>query len=95
MRYEIDKEAGDSWALALKLFDSVDDNGDGEISWAELHEYLCGPQAWVEPLTTGALRVRHSLALLTPDPVWEGYFYLLSFKIRAVNQNPQTFRVFF
>lgn len=96
MHYDIDKEAGDSWALALKLFDSVDDNGDGELSWAELHEYLCGPQAWVEPLTTGALRVRHSPALPFPDLVWESLFYHTTLRTVIQPTNvPYFFHLFF
>lgn len=73
VHYDVDKEAGDDWALALKLFDAVDDNGDGELSWAELHEYLSGPQARVDPVTTRATRVRHSRAIVSPDPVWDGF----------------------
>ena len=46
--FETNKEAGDAWSVALKLFEAVDDNGDGELSWAELHEYLSGPQARTE-----------------------------------------------
>lgn len=47
--YDVDREAGDAWALAGRLFDAVDDNGDGELSWAELHEYLSGPQVNLKP----------------------------------------------
>ena len=46
--FETDREAGDAWSVALNLFEAVDDNGDGELSWAELHEYLSGPQARTE-----------------------------------------------
>jgi hypothetical protein len=58
--YDVDKEAGDAWALAIKLFDAVDDNGDGELSWAELHEYLSGPQAGTMLIRKPHTRHAHS-----------------------------------
>ena len=53
--YDVDKEAGDAWGVAMKLFEAVDDNGDGELSWAELHEYLTGPQVRVTTSDDDAL----------------------------------------
>eukprot|EP00227_Mantoniella_beaufortii_P020587 CAMPEP_0197591296 /NCGR_PEP_ID=MMETSP1326-20131121/12994_1 /TAXON_ID=1155430 /ORGANISM="Genus nov. species nov., Strain RCC2288" /LENGTH=164 /DNA_ID=CAMNT_0043156695 /DNA_START=57 /DNA_END=547 /DNA_ORIENTATION=- len=46
--FEIDRHS-DAWTIAGTLFDAVDDNGDGMLSWAELHEYLSGPQVNLEP----------------------------------------------
>jgi len=47
--FDVDHAAGDAWTVAGKLFGEMDHNGDGELSWAELHEYLTGPKVSLNP----------------------------------------------